>query len=347
MRKCNWSAIITLAAMALAACASPGAAAEPVRVGYVNTISDVGIYLAIKKGYFKQEGIEIDLSSFNTAAQMVAPLGAGRLDVGGGTISAGLYNANARAIGIKIVADKGSSAPGYTFSSLLIRKDLVDSGRFKSLADLKGMKVAIVAPGTGNAAKLNAAVTKGGLTYGDVQPIALSFPQHYTAYANKAIDASITNEPTSSLIISSGLAVRAPNDEDISPYAQTAALLYSSAFASAHPNEANAFMRAYIRGVRDYNRALQGGRIAGPNADEVIAALVEFSEVKDEKVLRQMTPNACNPDGLVHMASLEQDFAFFKSQKLIESDKIQVSDVVDLSFAKKAVAELGPYKPAN
>jgi NitT/TauT family transport system substrate-binding protein len=323
------------------------AQAEPVRVGNINTVSDIAIFLADKKGYFKSEGLVIEFTPFTTAAQMVAPLGVGRLDVGGGTISAGLYNANARAIGIKIVADKGSGAPGYTFSSLLIRKDLIDSGAFKTLKDLKGLKIAIVAPGTGNASKLNQALLKGGLTWADAQAVPLPFPQHYTAYANKAIDGGITNEPTSSLAIRAGLAVRVPNDDDIYPYAQTAALFYSSEFATKRPQEAQKFMRAYIRAARDYNDSLKGGRIAGLNAEDVIATLVQYSEIKDEKLLRETTPNACNPDGTVNMASLETDFAFFKEQKLIESPDIKVADVVDMSFAQKAVAELGPYKSKN
>jgi NitT/TauT family transport system substrate-binding protein len=39
---------------------------------------------------------------------MIAPLGTGELDVGGGTVSAGFYNAVGRGIGMKIVADQAS-----------------------------------------------------------------------------------------------------------------------------------------------------------------------------------------------------------------------------------------------
>ena len=69
-----------------------------VRVGNVNTVSDIGIYIADKKGYFKSEGLDVEFIAFNTAARMIAPLGAGQLDVGGGTVSAGHYNAFTRKI---------------------------------------------------------------------------------------------------------------------------------------------------------------------------------------------------------------------------------------------------------
>ena len=333
----------------LAAClaATSAGAQTVVRVGNVNTVSDIGIYIADKKGYFEAEGLTVQMTPFTTAAQMVAPLGAGQLDVGGGTISAGLYNANARAIGILIVADKGSTKPGYTFSSLMIRKDHIDSGRFKTLKDLKGMKIATAGPGTGNVATLNAALEKAGLQFADVEVVALGFPQHVVAYANKAIDAGITNEPSASVAIRQGVAVRAPGDDDIYPYHQTAGLLYSAAFAKSQPDAALKFMRAYIKGARDYNDSLKDGRISGPNAEEVIAILREYTAVKDEKLLRETTPSAVDPDGKVLIDSLRRDFAFFKRQKWIEKDDITVEAVVDTSFARKAVEQLGAYKPKS
>jgi len=160
--------------LALACLIATGGAAfaqTKVRVGNVNTVSDIGIFIADKKGYFKAEGLDIEFIAFNTAARMIAPLGSGQLDVGGGTVSAGLYNAFTRKIGIRIVADKGSSRPGYNFSQIMVRKDLVESGRYKSFKDLKGMKVAVAAVGTGNAATLNQALKKVGLSFADVNTI--------------------------------------------------------------------------------------------------------------------------------------------------------------------------------
>ncbi|MDF2120008.1 ABC transporter substrate-binding protein [Roseiarcaceae bacterium H3SJ34-1] len=314
-----------------------------VKVGNVNTVSDISIYIADKKGYFKAEGLDIEFIGFQSAARMIAPLGTGELDVGGGTVGAGLYNAYSRKIGIAIVADKGSSKPGYNFSQLMVRKDLVDSGRYKTFADLKGLKIATVAKGTGNAATLNFALKLGGLTFKDADIVELGFPQHVPAYANKAIDASITNEPTLTLIERRGLAVRVDKKEQVYPDHQTAVLLYSDKFRKERAGDALKFMRAYIRGARDYNDSLKDGHIAGPNADEVIATLVQYTEVKDPALHRDTTPNACDPNGNINIASLEDDLNFFKADGLIEDKNIKATDVIDLSFAQKVQAELGPY----
>src|SRR5580658_6126158 len=96
----------------------------PVTMGIANTASDVGIFIADRKGYFRDAGIAVTTTPFPSAARMIPSLGTGQLDVGGGTVAAGLYNAAERGIGIRIVADKGSVKDGYEFSTLLIRKDL-------------------------------------------------------------------------------------------------------------------------------------------------------------------------------------------------------------------------------
>jgi NitT/TauT family transport system substrate-binding protein len=112
---------------------------------------------------------------------MVAPMGAGQLDVGGGAASAGLYNAVDRGIRIKIVADKAHNVPGAGFQAFMVRKDLIESGKVKSFADLKGMKVAITGAGGSDASVLNEAMKSAGLTYNDVEKVYLGFPQHAVA----------------------------------------------------------------------------------------------------------------------------------------------------------------------
>ena len=321
-------------------------AAEPVtvKVGIVNASSDVGFFIADKKGYFKQEGINVAFVPFDSAAKMVAPLGVGQLDVGGGSPSAGLYNAAARGIDIKIVADKGSTPPGYGFQPLLVRKDLVDSGRYKTLKDLKGMKIAGSAPGSASTSTLNEALKKAGLKYADVERVFMAFPQHVLALQNKAVDAALTTEPSATRAIQSGAAVRVMGDDAIYPNHQLAVVLYSGNFIKSNPDAARGFMRAYLRAVRDYNDSLKEGRIAGANADEIIAILTEYTPIKDAAVFRAIHAQGTNPNGRVHEASLRNDLQFFIDEGLIQG-KVSLEQVMDHSFVESAVKDLGAYQP--
>ena len=147
--------IIAFAAWALLAPGAPPMA-QTITVGVTGTMNDAPIYIADKKGYFGDEGLDVNITTFRSAANMVVPLGTGQIQAGAGSASAALYNALARGIRIKIVADKASSAPGYGATKILVRKDHIESGRYRAPGDVKGMRVAMNAPGVGNTVTLNA-----------------------------------------------------------------------------------------------------------------------------------------------------------------------------------------------
>jgi NitT/TauT family transport system substrate-binding protein len=319
------------------------AAAQVVTVGATSSTSDAPIYIADKKGYFQAEGLQVKVINFRSAADMVAPLGAGEIAAGAGSASAGLYNAVARGIRIKIVADKASSPPGYGATKILVRRDHVDSGRYKELKDLRGMKFAMNAPGVSNTSTLNTLLKSAGLNYSDVETIDMPLPDHVAALKNKSVDASASVEPGPALAIRNGDAVVIKSDDEILPNHQIAVLLYSEEFAVKRAAAARQFMRAYILAVRFYNGALENGRLEGPNADEVIAILSEATPIKSREIYKLITPTGMNPDGHVNKASLAYDLAFYTEQGLIKG-AVSLDDAVDGSFADAALKDLGPYR---
>ena len=101
------------------------AQSETVKLGDLAAISNAAIYIAIEKGFFKEQGVNTEISNFASAAKMVPALVVGELEVSVGSASAGLFNAVAEKAPFRIVADKGQTREGYGFSLLAVRKDLV------------------------------------------------------------------------------------------------------------------------------------------------------------------------------------------------------------------------------
>jgi NitT/TauT family transport system substrate-binding protein len=333
-----------VAAMALAAAAGSSGrlVAQELAVGTTGSASDAPFFIADKKGYFADEGLKVKLIRFDSAAKMVPSLGTGELDVGSGATSAGLYNAAKRGVSIKIVADKARTAKGYGFQSVLVRKDLADSGKVKSLKDFKGLKVALSAIGNSESAVIDIALKQGGLSFADIEPVYLGFPEHTPAFLNRAIDASLTVEPTTSQILKMGTAVKLIGADEIYPDFQTAVTFYGATFIKNKPEEAKKFMKALVRGMRFYNDALKDGKIAGPNADEVVATLVEYSHIKDPAVHRSIISHAVDPDGYVNVEALKRAWEFFRDTKQVDGS-VPVENVLDLTFVKDAATALGPY----
>ena len=333
---------VALAAIAVAVSSAHAADLAEVRVGTNNVISDAPFFIGEKKGYFKEQGIKLTLVPFDAGPKMIAPLGTGQLEAAAGAMSAGLFNAVARGVDIKVVADKGSAPAMYDYMPILVRKALIDSGKVKTYGDLKGMKVAEAAKGGSPGSKLNEALKSAKLTYKDVEHEYIGYPQHVAALSNGAIDASVTTEPSATQAIERGVAVRLSNDTTY-PGQQIAVLLFGGDFIKKQPEVAKKFMVAYILGARFFNDALKDGHFAGPNAAELIAILTEYSNVKDAALYKKMTPNGIDPDGKLNEASLAKDYQFYKDQGYLEG-KSSLEQVVDTSFAQAAVKQLGKYQ---
>jgi NitT/TauT family transport system substrate-binding protein len=76
--------------------------------------------------------------------------------------------------------------------------------------------------------------------------------------------------------------------------------------------------------------------LAGPNAEEVVAILAEYTPLKDVSILRSMTPTGCDIDGRVNQKSLQNDLAFYSSQGLINGDA-NLAQLIDMSYVEEAL----------
>jgi len=319
-----------------------GQSTVELRVGIANAASDIGFFLGMKKGWYREAGINLSTTPFRSAADMVAPMASGQLDVGGGSVSAGFYNAYERGIRLRVVADKASSQPGYGVNKCLVAKKHIDSGRFTKLSDLKGMKVATNAPGNSGWGSLWGYLRAAGLGYDDIDTLDLGYPEHVLALQNGAVDAGVTTEPSATLAVMNGYAVVATTDDVTRPRHAIAQLLYSEKMA-ANADLGKRFMMAYIRSIRYYYGAFKDGRLAGDNADEIISILTDSTAIKDPQVYRTITPNGIDPDGRIDIPSLKEDQQVYRDKGWLQS-KTTVEEVLDMSFLDAALKELGPYK---
>jgi hypothetical protein len=98
-------------------------------------------------------------------------------------------------------------------------------------------------------------------------------------------------------IIKSGAGVELATVADIRDKDQIGTVVYSDILIRKRPEVAAKLMKAYVRGARLYNDALQDGAIGGPHADEIIDAMAIFSSLKDKSVLLAIVFTAIDPDG--------------------------------------------------
>lgn len=317
-----------------------GATPIAVRVGATLSQSDAPICVAIAKGYFAEQGLDAQITQLQTAAMMMAPLGAGQLDVAAGAPTAGLFNAVGRGIDLKCVASESISAPGYGVIAILVRKALITSGRVKSFKDLKGLTFAEVGQGTAAFVTMSEALRRGGLTYHDVHEVFIGFPEQMAAFTNGSIDAACTIEPFATQAIQSGVAVRFSSSDVLVPNGMNSCLFYSGNFIRNQRDTAVKFMVAYIKGLRFTAGALKNGSLSGPNAAELIDILTKYTSIHDPAIFRAIVPNAVDVNGRLNLDNLRFDLATFRGAGLVEGDTT-VKQAVDTTIVDAALKIIG------
>ena len=357
--------LVVMLLLAGAACAPPPAPSSPpsaatpdtplassppppvrLRVATLRITADAGMYIAEEKGYFQEQGIQVEWVDFATAAEAIAPLGAGQLDVGVGAVGAGLFNAVNRGIDIRLVADKAATSPdprnGFASSlALAIPKEYAEAGRLRDYADLHGKTIVIPARGTASHILIDYAVRRGGLTLADVEINELTFPDMNSALANKAVDVALQIDPLLTLGEAQGILIPWKRAVEIYPGQQIGAIMYGPRITQIGQSAGNRFMVAYVRGLRDYNDAFGPKR---QNRGEIVSILTKHTNVKDPALYDKVTWDYMNPDGYLNVETLARDLDWYVANGYL-TEKPDLNRLVDHSFADYAVRVLGPYQP--
>ena len=189
--------------------ASPAQAApDKVKAAYVAIMNFAPLYVAIERGYMKEQNIEVDMQKVASGTEAMAFLAQGTLDAGGIGITAATFNAFNKGFDLRIVASAALQPQKGGPTIILVRKDLKDSGKVKSIADLKGMKVGIAGgPGTTGAYFIAKALKDAGLTIKDIEIVNLANPDLPLGMEKGSIDAALVGPPYSDQILAGGKGV--------------------------------------------------------------------------------------------------------------------------------------------
>jgi NitT/TauT family transport system substrate-binding protein len=340
--------LAVLAAIILASCGATGAQTTPsaptgapaattaagktvVRVGYVPVMIYAPLYVGIERGYFDAEGITVESTPVQGGSEPVVQLAAGNFDAALGGAGAGLFNAAARGVKFTIVAPMHSEKPPLTSPLVISAKR---SGEIKSVADLKGKKVAINATGAATEYWLAQALAKAGLTIDDVQLTTVAFGQVPAALESGSLDAAILGEPLATINQQQGIVSILSNDFIDGFYATY--LYMGDTLLTEKPEVASGFMRAYLRACRD----LQGNYMT----PEIAAIVEKYTKVPAAVVQKSALPQY-DPNGVVPVANLQTLQEYFASRKLLEyTEPLDVKSIVNTELAADAVAQLDTQK---
>jgi NitT/TauT family transport system substrate-binding protein len=320
------------AMIALAGCSSGGASGsgktdassgglQTVNVGQVALALFSPMYVADAKGYFKDEGIKLNLQTVSSGQDAVPLASSGKLDVVVAGFSAGMFNAIQQGLDVKVVGSMAVAAGDPDASST----HLIGSTKnhITSVGQLKGKQIG-AAGGTGGAgAYLTAiALKEAGLTLKDVKIVNLANPDMPTALKNGSIDAALLAAPFSLNTIKDGtgtsLAIPPKGTSDTG-------VLYGGKFVKSPL--AQKFFDALARGAKD----LQNGAADDPENLKIISkATGQTVEALKAAPFDTWLPNLAPIDDQLDQM---QD-VWMSSGAITYSKPLKTSAYVDDSFSK-------------
>jgi NitT/TauT family transport system substrate-binding protein len=328
--------ILAVAAAATWLGAAAAGAQERVRVGWVPAMVSSPIMIAREKGYFKAEGIDLELESVTTATDAMAHVGTNRLQVLEGGVQANYFNALASKFPIIIAGDRASSPLGHL---VMIRPDLKDE--IRSLKDLKGRTISIAGAGSIIAYEMDKMLQTVGLSLKDTTVKVLPIPQLPVAFANKVIDAADIYAPMTHQLEQQKLAVRLVDPDDVLKNMVVAVSIINTDWARDKPAVVRGFFLALMRGARDYCQAYHGG----PNRQEVLDILMRTGIEKRADILALQWPSR-RPDGHVDAEAIANVLDWYRANGFVKGE-VARDRLVDNTYVNAATARLGPFRLEN
>jgi NitT/TauT family transport system substrate-binding protein len=336
-------ALLALVACTPAAPAAPTAApTAPTALEHVKYATTTGsatsapVYIAQARGYFQQQGVEVELVPFGGGAQMISSIAASQVDIANTDSGAGLINAMGRNLPMRFAADGSRCAEGRCNSALTVRKELVDSGAFKDFSDLRGLNVNTFTPGSTLNMFSYRTLEKAGLKPTDIKEQTFNdFGDILPAFVSKSLDATYLIEPFTTQGASQGALVKFKDTSQILGPQQSTLIVYAPTFATQRQEVGKKFMVAYLHGVRDFLDAFDTGK----DQDQIISILTSATLLKDPAQWKSV-PQTFDPNGAILIDALK-----FNQQWYVEHGAIQnpvdLDAVWDPSYTDYALGVLG------
>jgi len=309
-----------------------------VRYGTLQLAAEAATYIAVDKGYFAAEGLELEFLPFRGGLEMTPLLATGALDFGAAGPDPGYFNAVQRGIDIKLVSHSSLVTPSDASAGLVVRKDLVDAGRYKEPKDLEGMTIAY------NGSTLSQLFIERILSHGGLQPTdatltIVPFLDMVPALANGAVDAAWSVEPFVTLGEAQGAAKRMVSMPDVYLGMVTTVLMLGPQFAAEQPEAARRFLVAHLRGLRYYYHAFVKNDRPADRA-EIYEILTRYTPNKDPARYAALGMHGVEPNGELSVELLQEVQQAFQAMGAIQ-EPIDVSKIVDRSYVDYALERLG------
>jgi NitT/TauT family transport system substrate-binding protein len=293
---------VIVAGLAMTSEAQAQQALVPVKVGVLKIAGLANAYAAKIEKMFERNGLDATLVEFRSGAEATAAQQSGAVEFAL-TIPGTVMTANERGFEFlavfqnEIVYDKGPDSGSV--------QALVDSD-IKGLKDLVGKRVATSQLNGQTTIAAQFAMRKAGIDPSKVQLIEVPFPRHPDVLKTRQVDAIITTEPFTTMLLSSGVGrVLSWHYAEAMPGGPLGVWWAKKSYIEKHPDVVVRFNRSIKESI-DYMNA---------DAPRARQRTVEFTGL-DPQLVKEMPP--LRFDYNVRTAKWQQSIDMMIESKVLE-----------------------------
>jgi NitT/TauT family transport system substrate-binding protein len=290
---------------------------EKVEIGYSALRISLPVFVAQEKGYFEEEGLDVDLTRFDTAQPLMSALVAGTVDIAGYTALPITYNAMLRSQTDLYFLSSMVEDQDHRISYIIVPEDTPSDF---TIADLKGKKIGIL-PTIAYQSWIAEILKANNLDpEKDVEIIQIAPALSPSALASGQVDALFTNDPAATTAIQTGVGRVLSDNVEVPQYLGdpfifgsfniqkeyadnnpetleklTKAMNKAIDFVNQNPEEAKSLMIPYVHEsqkdfVQFYPNALYQkiGEVTEADFQSVADQYLEIGIIKEELALKNL-----------------------------------------------------------
>jgi len=238
-------ALIILIGYAISLKVSP---AEPtIKIGYQTNLTHQHLFVALEKGYFAEEGVNVEAVKFGSANLMMDALLTDKIDATSMSSSHVLFSVEQSMHGSFKIYTAYINTREKFVDYILVQKE----SEISSIADLKGKKLGTF-PGSTIKTYAKVALSHFLNPEKDITIVELAPQLQMQALSSGQVDALYTLEPIATLVLAKGvgkvLLENPGNKYAVNPLV-AAAGVFSTRFVEEHPEEAKGVKNALDKAI--------------------------------------------------------------------------------------------------
>jgi NitT/TauT family transport system substrate-binding protein len=323
------------AALLLLLASAATASAEKITVSATRTTGSAGAYIAQAKGYFAQEGLEVDFAFFNAAQPVALAVASGDAVVGLTGLTAALYNMGAKQA-LKIIAGGSSEQAGYSNSAFVVSNESFAKG-LRTPKDLGAVKnFGLTQIGSSYHYVMIRLAAKYGFNLSAIKLLPLqSFANVLSATIGNQVDAGLLQSNIALPAVHAGRVkiIGWAGDE---VFRQSTGIFTLSNVTRTRRDMLERFLRAYIKGSTEYDQAFQQGSkdpALEAKREELLKIITEYSQLPKEQVMEAVS--FIDPAARLDVDDVRTQIASWKGLGMVDA-AVEADGMIDLSFLPKA-----------